>query len=191
MNNRMATPDAAPRHKALASGAAARLRDMRIERIYGSTLVWWLVWIIWIPVFIPNLRSHPGPSIAAAPHPEPGRRAALLHALLCVSPGLRADLASGSGPTRPSGAALWTPIVVMVALSLALTSGMVRIWGGLFIYASHLFRRLAAHPRGRHHGRRACRARHIRCQPQWLRRRHHPGDFRGDSWFVVIALVRR
>ena len=64
-NNRIAAPDAAPHHKALASGAAARIREMRIERIYGSTLAWWLVWIIWIPVFTPAItgliEAHPSP----------------------------------------------------------------------------------------------------------------------------------
>lgn len=136
-NNRMATPDAAPRHKALASGAAARLRDMRIERIYGSTLVWWLVWIIWIPVFIPAIAD------LIEAHPSlPRLILSLAGALLFFTLYLRLtwicahDLASGSGPTRPSGAALWAPIVVMVALSLALTLWNGQGWGGLFIYTA-------------------------------------------------------
>src|SRR5689334_19147627 len=121
-NNRMASPDAASRHKALASGAAARLRDMRIERVYGSTLAWWLVWIIWIPVFTPAITG------LIETHPSlPRLILSLAGALLFFTLYLRLtwicahDLASGSGPTRPSGAALWVPIVVMVGLSLALT----------------------------------------------------------------------
>ena len=136
-NNRMAAPDAAPRHKALASAAAARLRDMRIERIYGSTLIWWLVWIIWIPVFTPAITG------LIEAHPSAPRLIlSLAGALLFFALYLRLtwicahDLASGSGPTRPSGAALWAPIVVMVALSLALTLWNGQDWGGMFIYTA-------------------------------------------------------
>ncbi|HEX3269675.1 MAG TPA: sensor histidine kinase [Ktedonobacterales bacterium] len=136
-NNRMASPDAASRHKALASGAAARLRDMRIERVYGSTLAWWLVWIIWIPVFTPAITG------LIETHPSlPRLILSLAGALLFFTLYLRLtwicahDLASGSGPTRPSGAALWTPIVIMVALSLALTLWNGQDWGGLFIYTA-------------------------------------------------------
>ena len=136
-NNRIAAPDAAPRHKALATGAATRLREMRIERIYGSTLAWWLVWIIWIPVFTPAITG------LIEAHPAALRLIlSLAGALLFFTLYLRLtwicahDLASGTGPTRPSGVALWAPIIVMMALSLALTLWNGQDWGGLFIYTA-------------------------------------------------------
>jgi two-component system sensor histidine kinase DesK len=135
----MATRDVStPRHTALVTGeAAARLRDMRLERLYGSTVVWWLVWIIWIPLFTPAIigliQAHPSApqlilSLAGA---------ALFFALYLRLTWICAhDLASGAGPTRPSGMALWAPIIIMVALSLALTLWNGQEWGGLFIYTA-------------------------------------------------------
>ena len=127
-NNRMAVAN---------SQTPARLRDVRIERLYGSTLVWWLIWIIWIPVFAPAItgliQAHPSAprlilSLAGA---------ALFFALYLRLTWICAhDLASGAGPARPSGAALWAPIVIMVALSLALTLWNGQDWGGLFIYTA-------------------------------------------------------
>jgi two-component system sensor histidine kinase DesK len=138
-NNHLAAPDAsAPRHLAIASGERpAPLRDMRIERVYGSTLAWWLVWIIWIPVFTPAVAG------LIEAHPPVWRLIlSLAGALVFFSLYLRLtwicahDLARGSGPTRPSGVALWAPIIIMVALSLTLTLWNGQDWGGMFIYTA-------------------------------------------------------
>src|SRR5215470_15588703 len=93
------------------SQAPARLRDSRIERLYGSTVVWWLVWIIWIPVFTPAIagliQAHPS---------APQLILSLTGAAIFFSFYLRLtwicahDLASGADPTRPTGVALWAPI---------------------------------------------------------------------------------
>jgi two-component system sensor histidine kinase DesK len=119
------------------SRATARRRDGRIERLYGSMLVWWLVWMIWIPVFTPAItgliQAHP-----SAPQLILSLTGATIFFFLylrltwiCAH-----DLASGAGPTRPRGVALWAPIVAMVALSLALTLWNGQDWGGLFIYTA-------------------------------------------------------
>jgi two-component system, NarL family, sensor histidine kinase DesK len=114
-----------------------RLHDMRLERRFGSTALWWLVWIVWIPVFTPAING------LIQAHPPVSRLIlSLAGALLFFALYLRLtwlcarDLANGTGPTRPNGAALWTPIIIMAALSLALTLWNGQDWGGLFIYTA-------------------------------------------------------
>jgi len=103
-----------------------------------SVYLWWVIWIVWIPLFIPNLvafvQEHLAPILLIA-----GLAGATLFFYLYLGTTWRCALylASPSPLTRPTGAKLWTPIVMMVGLCVLLTLvGKAEIWGSLFIYAS-------------------------------------------------------
>lgn len=103
-----------------------------------SVYLWWVIWIVWLPLFIPNLvtfvQGHPGPIQLIASLSG----AALFFGLyLWTSLQCAAYLASPSPLVRPTGAPLWTPIVAMLALCVIFVlTGKAEIWGSLFIYAS-------------------------------------------------------
>lgn len=103
-----------------------------------SVYLWWAIWIVWLPLFIPNLvtfiQGRPGPiqlvaSLAGT---------ALFFALyLWTTLQCAGYLASPSPLARPTSAPLWVPIVAMVALCVIFVlTGKAEIWGSLFIYAS-------------------------------------------------------
>jgi len=103
-----------------------------------SVYLWWVIWIVWLPLFIPNLvafvQEHPAPILLVA-----GLAGAALFFYLYLWTTWRCALylASPSPLARPTGAKLWTPIVMMVGLCVILTlAGKAEIWGSLFIYAS-------------------------------------------------------
>lgn len=103
-----------------------------------SAFLWWLIWILWIPFIVPNilqfLASHPGPvrlvlTVAAA---------GIFFALyLTVNWRSACAMAAPTPPSDvPTGAALWAPIVVMLAIAVTLILTVGVEWGTLFIYAS-------------------------------------------------------
>ena len=109
---------------------------MRIERLYGSTLVWWLVWIIWIPVFTPAITG------LIEAHPSAPRLILSLAGAcsssrsICVSPGSARTISRAAQARATQRGGALGAIVVMVALSLALTLWNGQDGAGLFIYTA-------------------------------------------------------
>lgn len=103
-----------------------------------TVYLWWVIWIVWLPLFIPNLVAF----VQAGPAPlqlVAGLAGAALFFSLYLWTTWRSAryLASPSPPVRPTGTALWAPVAVMVALCVILTlTGRAEVWGSLFIYAS-------------------------------------------------------
>jgi two-component system sensor histidine kinase DesK len=112
-------------------------RWTRVERRRGATLLWWLIWIAWIPVSAPGVNA-----LIQAHPPAPQLILSLAGALFFFALYMRLTwlcarrLATGSPPLQLSPVALWTPIAIMTALSLALTLWNGPDWGGLFIYTA-------------------------------------------------------
>jgi two-component system, NarL family, sensor histidine kinase DesK len=102
-----------------------------------SAYLWWVVWIMWVPFFIPSVVDflHTHPPLAQILASFVG--VALFFILYFWTTWRCAqNLASASPRVTPTAAALWTPIAVMLALAVALTLMNGPQWGALFIYAS-------------------------------------------------------
>jgi two-component system sensor histidine kinase DesK len=112
-------------------------RWTRAERRRGATFLWWLIWVAWIPISAPGvialIEAHP---------PAPKLILSLAGALVFFALYMRLTwlcarrLATGAPPLHLSPVALWAPIILMTALSLALTLWNGQDWGGLFIYTA-------------------------------------------------------
>ena len=102
-----------------------------------SAYLWWLIWVLWLPLFIPVavdfVQAHP-PLVQLVA----GFVGAAAFFALYLTTSLRAarKLASLTPRTPLSGAALWGPIAGMIALSVVLTQVNGQEWGALFIYTS-------------------------------------------------------
>lgn len=137
MENRAMAMRKVDEARAAALGRATAPRWTRVETHRGATFLWWLIWIAWIPVFAPSLNA-----LIQAHPPAPRLILSLAGALVFFALYMRLTwlcarrLATGSPPLRLSETALWTPIAIMTALSLALTLWNGQDWGGLFIYTA-------------------------------------------------------
>lgn len=120
------------------------MRDMELARAGAparggsrSAYLWWLIWILWLPLFIPVaihfVQAHPPLAQLVA-----GFVGAAAFFALYLTTSWRAAwrLASLSPRTPLTGAALWWPIAGMIALSVVLTQVNGLEWGDLFIYTS-------------------------------------------------------
>jgi two-component system sensor histidine kinase DesK len=102
-----------------------------------SAALWWLIWILWLPLFIPPVvdlvRVRPGPGRLIVSFTG----AAIFFAVyLWTAWQCARRLASPTPPVVATGAARWAPIGVLLALGVALTILNGTEWGALFIYAS-------------------------------------------------------
>jgi two-component system, NarL family, sensor histidine kinase DesK len=107
------------------------------DRASGRTAtLWWLIWILWIPLFIPVtvgfLQTHPSAWRVALSLGG----AILFFGIYAWSTRQCAAWLAGSGTPVPRDAlAHWRPVVLMLALAGALTLWDGSSWGTLFIYA--------------------------------------------------------
>lgn len=102
-----------------------------------SAFLWWLIWILWMPFIIPNINTF------ITSHPAPLRLVLSLTAVavffvlyLTLNWRTAVRAACPTPSVMPTGAALWTPIAVMLALAVTLTLVDGPVWGSLFIYMS-------------------------------------------------------
>lgn len=102
-----------------------------------SIFLWWLMWILWLPFFIPMaidlIKAHPStPRLVANL-----AGAALFFAIYVVVAWRNAQrLASGTPRPHPSGWMRWAPVIALVTLSAALTLLNGQTWGGMVIFTS-------------------------------------------------------
>jgi len=102
-----------------------------------AALLWWVIWIAWLPLFIPVVlgfvQAHP---------PVPRLVLSFAGAALFFALYLRTNwrsarkFASPAPRLPPAGATLWAPIAVMIALSVVLTLWNGDAWGALCIYTA-------------------------------------------------------
>jgi two-component system sensor histidine kinase DesK len=100
-----------------------------------TTSLWWLIWILWIPFFIPVLlnflRTHPAPFRAVLSLSG----AALFFGIYLWTTWRCGERVAGAQDRIPRGTLpRWAPVVVMFALSVGLTYWNGSDWGALFIY---------------------------------------------------------
>jgi two-component system, NarL family, sensor histidine kinase DesK len=100
-----------------------------------STFLLWLVWILWLPLFVPSIvalaQSHPSAlqmaiSILGA--------VAFFACYLWISWQSARALAAHAPRIYPEGLALWAPITALVGLGIGLTLWDGYSWGTLFFY---------------------------------------------------------
>lgn len=102
-----------------------------------SVYLWWLIWVLWLPLFIPVaihfVQAHPPLAQLVV-----GFVGAVVFFALYLTTSWRTarNLASLSPQVPRSGTALWGPIAAMIALSVVLTRVNGPEWGALFIYTS-------------------------------------------------------
>lgn len=102
-----------------------------------AALLWWVIWIAWLPLFIPValgfVQAHP---------PTPRLVLSFAGAALFFALYLRTNWRSARNHASPSprlplaGATLWAPIAVMITLSVVLTLWNGDAWGALCIYTA-------------------------------------------------------
>ncbi|HEY7835347.1 MAG TPA: sensor histidine kinase [Ktedonobacterales bacterium] len=99
----------------------------------------WLIWIVWLPFFIPPatalIQTRPAPALLIVSFAG----AALFFALYLWTTWRCAEYLANASPRElPSRAKLWAPIASMLALSVLLTLlvGPTSGWGALLIYTS-------------------------------------------------------
>ena len=104
---------------------------------FRSTILLWLVWILWLPFFTPPMVS------LVQSHPTPLRLAISLLGIvvffalyLWISWQSARSLTSHALRVFPVGLALWGPVIGLVALGVGLTALNGSSWGSIFFYVS-------------------------------------------------------
>ncbi|MGH2514960.1 MAG: sensor histidine kinase [Ktedonobacterales bacterium] len=100
-----------------------------------ATFLWWLVWLLWLPFFIPSVQE------LIQAHPPLARLAAsVIGVALYFAVYLRTtwrsarNLASPWPRFAPTWTALWAPILILMALNVALVLLNPQGWSELFYY---------------------------------------------------------
>lgn len=103
----------------------------------GSALLLWLIWILWLPLFIPNIIA-----LAQARPPAPLLVVSILGAVaffalyFWVSWRSARAFAAPVPRVYPEGWALWAPVAALVGLAISLTLVDGYNWGTLLIYTA-------------------------------------------------------